>query len=100
VSEIVSAERSGRPLTFVKAEAPPVNASPKRHRSPPPSSRSARSTAFSPAIPGPRVKLTLSANYDAFLERRIGREHVQSNYVAYHFICQVPCTDELPPTTR
>jgi hypothetical protein len=94
VSEIVSAERSGRPLTFVKTEAPkPV---PKEVPKPVAEQPKREVDRVLAAIPGPRVKLTLSANYDAFFERRIGAEHVQSNYVAYHFICQVPCSAELP----
>jgi len=110
VGEIASAERSGRPLKFVEPATPPV---------PPPaaagavagaaatatvSPNAAATTTAAPAareidriltaIPGPRVKLTLDADRPSFLERRIGSE--LSDYVAYHFVCELPCTVELP----
>jgi hypothetical protein len=96
VTEIVSAERSGKPLTFVKAETPPPTPPPTQPPKPVTEQPKREADRQLEAIPGPRVKLTLSANYDAFLERRIGGDHAQSNYVAYHFICQVPCSAELP----
>ena len=98
VAEIVSAERSGRPLKFTESSAQPApataaGAAPVTPPVPtePPKRELDRLLL---AIPGPRVKLTLNANREAFLERRIGSG--DSAYTAYHFVCQLPCTAELP----
>lgn len=51
------------------------------------------------AIAGPRLRLKVTANKAAALERRIsidGRAPDDSDTVAYHLVCQAPCTAELP----
>jgi hypothetical protein len=45
-------------------------------------------------IPGPRIRLQTQANRPAFLERRIG--DADEDVVAYHLVCKVPCSVELP----
>jgi hypothetical protein len=94
VSEIAAAERSGKPLKFVEAQAAETP-TPTAPVPPPPAETPKREIdRLLSQVPGPRVKLTLEANTDAFFERRIGSG--DSNYVAYHFVCPVPCTMELP----
>jgi hypothetical protein len=92
VAEIVSAERSGRPLKFTEsaAQATPAPAAAAAAVEPP----KREIDRLLATVPGPRVKLTLNANREAFLERRIGSG--ESAYTAYHFVCQLPCTAELP----
>ena len=111
VGEIASAERSGRPLKFVEPATPA--AAPAAPAAPPTPTATAGVAAATTAraapaaappqreldrilagIPGPRVRLKLDANRPSFLERRIGSE--LSDYVAYHFVCELPCTAELP----
>ncbi|HEX6765308.1 MAG TPA: hypothetical protein VF103_07510 [Polyangiaceae bacterium] len=92
IAEVASAERSGKPLKLpgMAAVAAPVAKPP-----PPSSDPSAHELdRLLAAIPGPRVKLTLDANRDAFLERQIGDP--DSDYTAYHVVCKVPCKMELP----
>jgi hypothetical protein len=102
VAEIVSAERSGRPLKFTESTAPSTPA-----QAPAGATGTAPSTPTVPteapkreldrlllAVPGPRIKISVNANRDAYLERRIGS--AESAYTAYHFVCQLPCTTELP----
>jgi hypothetical protein len=92
IAEIESAERSGKPLKFIEsATAAAPTARPVAPASEPSQRELDRILA---AIPGPRVKLTLEANRDAYFERRIGSG--LSDYVAYHLVCQVPCSNEVP----
>jgi hypothetical protein len=93
VSEIAAAERSGKPLKFVESQAAEAP-KPKAPVSPEAQPSQRELDRLLAQIPGPRVKLTLEANTDAFLERRIGSG--TSNYVAYHFVCPVPCAVDLP----
>jgi hypothetical protein len=106
VAEIAAAERSGKPLKFVESSAPPaapaaapVAAAPANTK--PPERELDRILS---AIRGPRIKLTLEANEEAFFERRIGSKLAEqttgasglTGTVGYHLVCQVPCTAELP----
>ncbi len=94
VSEIAAAERSGKPLKFVESQT--AEASKPKAAAPPAEAQPAQREVdrLLAQIPGPRVRLKLEANTDAFFERRIGGG--DSNYVAYHFVCPVPCTVDLP----
>jgi hypothetical protein len=93
IAEIAAAERSGKPLKFLEsaAAAEPTRPPPRPSDSEPPKRELDRILA---GIRGPRVKLTLETNRDAYFERRIGSG--LSDYVAYHLVCQVPCNAELP----
>ena len=96
ISEVAAAERSGKPLKLPESAAPAAVPSAPLPKAPPPTADPSQREIerLLATIPGPRVKLTLHANRDAFLERQIGG--ADSDYVAYHLVCKVPCQLELP----
>lgn len=117
MADVVSATRNGKPVALgsappkptaaAEAEAPPESpattaASPARPAAAQPEAPAAASSGHTEgdlasilaAIPGPRVKLAVTANRSSFLERRIGG--ASEDAVAYHLVCAVPCQVELP----
>ncbi len=107
---VKSAERAGKPLELGAA---PPSAAPViggAAATPPPAGSAAPAVAAAAgsggpesesdlgrvlaAIPGPRIRLQTQANRPAFLERRIG--DADEDVVAYHLVCKVPCSVELP----
>jgi len=93
IADIESAERSGRPLKFIESAPAATKSAPKAAPAESEPSRRELDRLLA-AIPGPRVKLSLDANRDAYFERRIGSG--LSDYIAYHLVCQVPCSSEVP----
>jgi hypothetical protein len=110
VGEIASAERSGKPLKFTESAAPapavaPKPAAPAAPAPTPDEKPSERELdRILSAIRGPRIKLKLESNEEAFFERRIGSKLAEqatgpsalTGTVGYHLVCQVPCEAELP----
>ena len=99
IAEIQSVERGGKPLGLGEAPAalgaaavaPPVATAPVPATAAEQTSDLDRVLA---KIPGPRIRLETEANRAAFLQRRIG--DADEDVVAYHLVCKVPCSVELP----
>lgn len=108
VDDIESAERGGKPLALgaPKTPAAPAVAGGAVAVAPggatAPAAPSVAGSAAEPSdldrqlakIPGPRIHLQAQSNRPAFLQRRIG--DAQEDVVAYHLVCKVPCSVELP----
>ncbi|HSU39002.1 MAG TPA: hypothetical protein VLJ38_05520 [Polyangiaceae bacterium] len=114
VENVKSAERGGKPLELGAASTASPSATPlvagAAAATPPSAGPAAPGASPAPtvggpepgsdlgrvlaAIPGPRIRLEAQANRSAFLERRIG--DADEDVVAYHLVCKVPCSVELP----
>lgn len=107
IAEVASIERAGKPVALGVAPATTATAAPAGTAAaavaPVPAPVAPPAAAAQPqseldrilaGIPGPRIRLEAHANRPAFLERRIGDD--QEGVVAYHLVCKVPCSVELP----
>ncbi len=93
IAEVRAAIRGGRPLPLAGEPAVPGPAEPPPDLGPiPATSDLARELG---KIPGPRVRLEVTSNRMAMLERQIS-DVEGTEIVAYHIVCMLPCRIPLP----